>query len=95
MIDKVEQELSELRAAIETDTSSTTEEELGDLLFTVANLSRHLGLDPEQALNKANTKFTKRFNEMENYFRENNRELRDVSDKEMEIVWEKIKKELK
>ena len=95
VIDKVEEELSELRAAIETDTSSTTEEELGDLLFTVANLSRHLGLDPEQALNKANTKFTKRFNEMENYFRENNRELRDVSDKEMEIVWEKIKKELK
>tara|TARA_Y100000588_G_scaffold389769_1_gene493418 strand:+ start:133 stop:957 length:825 start_codon:yes stop_codon:yes gene_type:complete len=94
VIDKVEEELSELRTAIEADKSSEIEEELGDLLFTVANLSRHLGLDPEQALNKANIKFTKRFNELENYFRENQKELRDVSDKDMEIAWEKIKKEL-
>lgn len=62
VIDKVEEELEEVRQA---DTQGHREEEIGDLLFTVVNLSRHLNIDPETALRKANAKFEGRFRMME------------------------------
>ena len=60
--DKLDEEIAELKAA---DTDANREEELGDLLFTVVNLARKLGVDPEEALRKGNDKFNRRFRAME------------------------------
>ena len=61
VVDKIEEEVAELRAAVASEGPARTEEEMGDLLFSIANLARKLGIDPESALRKANEKFTKRF----------------------------------
>ena len=66
VINKVDEELIELKEAIDNKNKLHIEEELGDLLFTIVNLSRHLKLDPEQTLRKSNNKFILRFNIMEN-----------------------------
>lgn len=62
-LDKADEELSELRQAV--NDNSNMEEELGDLLFAVVNVARHLGIDPERALNRASDKFISRFAAME------------------------------
>src|SRR5690606_1886742 len=67
---KVEEELSEVRAAAEAGVKSRVEEEIGDLLFAVANLSRKLQVDPEAALRDANVKFARRFRHVEERARE-------------------------
>ena len=68
------------------------EEELGDLLFAAVNLSRFLKIDPEIALKKANTKFSRRFREMEGLARKNGQEFKDLPREEMETLWEAAKK---
>ena len=67
---KIEEEVAELRETIEQepDNAARAEEEMGDLFFAIANLSRRLGIEPEAALRKANEKFTKRFNQLEANF---------------------------
>ena len=66
LLDKVEEEIAEVRAELtETPDARLVEEEIGDLYFVMTNLSRHLGVDPEQALKKANAKFRRRFAAME------------------------------
>jgi len=67
------------------------EEELGDLLFSVVNVTRHLKQDPEQALRKANEKFEKRFRQVEVLALQNGRFLSDCSISEMEEMWQKVK----
>lgn len=67
------------------------EDELGDLLFSVVNLTRHLKLDPEQALKRANEKFEKRFKQVEVLSLQNGKELSDCSESEMEELWVKVK----
>lgn len=67
------------------------EDELGDLLFSVVNLTRHLNLDPEQALRRANTKFEKRFKQVEVLSLQNGANLSDCSESEMEEMWVKVK----
>ena len=64
---KIEEEVAELRETLEKepDNAARAEEEMGDLFFAIANLSRRLGIEPEAALRKANEKFTKRFNQLE------------------------------
>ncbi|MBI3676175.1 MAG: nucleoside triphosphate pyrophosphohydrolase [Proteobacteria bacterium] len=68
------------------------EEELGDLLFAVANLARHLKIDPEQALRTANAKFARRFKFIENTLATRGRTLADASLDEMEAIWQAAKK---
>ncbi|MGH1485878.1 MAG: nucleoside triphosphate pyrophosphohydrolase [Cellvibrionaceae bacterium] len=63
--EKIAEEIAELKEATESASSVAIEEELGDLLFSVINLSRHLKVEPETALRKANSKFEQRFNKME------------------------------
>jgi len=66
LLDKISEEIAEVRAELtETPDPIKVEEEMGDLLFVLTNLSRHLNVDPEQALRKANAKFRRRFRSME------------------------------
>ncbi len=88
---KVDEELAELREARQRGTAAAVEEELGDLLFAVVNLARHLDIDPEFALREANRKFTARFGELERRFRDRGVELREVSAEEMDAEWQRIK----
>jgi ATP diphosphatase len=90
---KIEEEVEELRETLdqEPENAERAEEEMGDLLFAIANLSRKLGIEPEAALRKANDKFTQRFNQLEENFRNAGRHLEASTLEEMEAEWQKIK----
>jgi MazG family protein len=90
VIAKIEEEVAELRQAVESGSAADrrlAEEEMGDLLFAISNLSRKLGIEPESALRMANDKFTRRFSRMEAALTERGRSLRDCSLEEMEDEW--------
>ena len=95
VIAKIEEEVAELRETLESDPQNTAraEEEMGDLLFAIANLSRKLGIEPEAALRKANDKFTRRFNQLEQHFTASGRSLEASTLEEMEAEWHSIKSE--
>ena len=93
VVEKVEEELRELRGAMAGDDTAAVEEELGDLLFAVANLGRHLGVDPEGALRQANQKFSTRFSEIERRFQARGHSLRDATIDEMEAEWQRVKRD--
>jgi MazG family protein len=88
---KIEEEVAELRAAIEHETRTRAEEEMGDLFFAMANLSRKLGIDPESALRRANEKFSSRFSAMEQHFERQGRSISGSTLEEMEEVWRAVK----
>ncbi len=90
---KLEEELVEFRAAMAGGgvRSAEAEEELGDLFFSLANLARKLGFDPESALRRANDKFQRRFEGMEQRAREKGQELRDVPLNAQEELWGEVK----
>lgn len=92
---KVHEELEEL--AVELDRSprdrDLVEEELGDVLFTVANLSRHLGHDPEAALARANGKFRRRFERVEELLRDEGGRLGRAETSDLERLWQRVKRE--
>ena len=91
VVDKIEEEAHELRAAVRDETRERAEEEMGDLLFSIANLARKLGIEPESALRKANEKFSTRFAALERRFEEQGRSVHDATLEEMEGVWSEIK----
>ena len=93
VVAKIEEEVAELRDTLATAPGNTAraEEEMGDLLFSIANLSRKLGIEPETALRKANDKFTTRFNALEERFEREGRALEGATLEEMEAEWRKIK----
>jgi nucleoside triphosphate diphosphatase len=93
VIAKIEEEVAELKETLEREpaNSARAEEEMGDLLFAISNLSRKLGIEPEAALRKANDKFTKRFNQLERNFADAGRDLGGATLAEMEEEWQKIK----
>lgn len=93
VVAKIEEEVAELRETLSAAPENTmrAEEEMGDLLFSIANLSRKLGIEPEQALRKANEKFTKRFTQLEDNIKASGRDLEGVSLEEMESEWTRIK----
>lgn len=94
LLEKIEEEVRELRQELGADPpgpASAVEEEVGDLLFAVANLSRFLHFDAETCLRRANDKFQRRFRAMEQELMKRGRELKDCSLDEMESVWEEIK----
>ena len=88
-LDKVAEELDEVRRAMQGD--GDPEEELGDLLFAAVNVSRHLKIDAERAMEKACNKFTDRFAQMDQMAREMQKNLSDLSLEEMDALWEKAK----
>jgi ATP diphosphatase len=93
VIEKVEEECRELRTAFEAGDSQATQAELGDLLFSLAQLARKLGADPEAALRAANAKFERRFRRMEAWLAESGREASDVDMLELELLWTRAKQE--
>lgn len=91
ILDKIEEEIGELREEMERGDSDTITDEFGDLLFAVVNLGRHLGVDPEQALVRTNAKFVRRFHSIEKALKDQDRTLEAASLDEMEALWQKAK----
>jgi ATP diphosphatase len=91
VLEKVHEELDELLEAHAEGDQAHIEEELGDLLLAVTNLARHLKVDPEQALRKANQKFTTRFNKLESRLNKSNERWADLSLEQLEARWQSIK----
>lgn len=88
---KVAEELEEVREAMEAEPSDALEEELGDLLFAVVNLTRLTGIHSLQALQRANQKFTGRFEALEVLARERGVELGKASLEELDALWDEVK----
>ena len=91
VVDKADEEIAELRDAIAGGDRAQIEEEIGDLLFTVANAARKLRVDPESALRTANTKFTRRFRAVEQRLEDRGETLHDASPDELEREWQAVK----
>jgi tetrapyrrole methylase family protein/MazG family protein/ATP diphosphatase len=91
VMEKLQEEIRELEGAIHQESTSRVEEEVGDLLFTAANLSRKLGVNPEDALKKALDKFSRRFHELEDRVAQSGRQVSDLTPEELDLIWEKVK----
>ena len=91
VVDKIVEEARELVEARDSLTQAEVEEEFGDLLFVIANLARHLKVDPEAALRAANAKFTRRFNRIEDWLTETGRRPEDSDLAEMDALWNRAK----
>jgi MazG family protein len=98
VVDKIDEELRELREAMReaqeaenAEGRQRVEEEMGDLLFTIANLARKLGLEPEAALRKANEKFTRRFGALEARLAARSRTVQETGLDELEAEWQQVK----
>jgi XTP/dITP diphosphohydrolase len=90
--DKVDEEMAELKETItEQQELSKTEEELGDLMFALVNLSRHLNINPDDALERTNQKFIQRFQFIEEKCREQGKKITDINLLEMELLWQLAK----
>jgi len=94
VFDKIDEEIQELKEEIQSESSTAhIEEEYGDLLFVIANLGRHLGLDAEISLKKANNKFTRRFNGVETKLSNRNKSPKTSNLEEMDNLWNEVKSE--
>jgi MazG family protein len=94
VVDKIQEEVDEIREVVERAgpiDPGRAEEEMGDLLFAIANLSRKLGIEPETALRKANEKFTRRFTAMETRIEGTGRKMREMDLAELEAEWQHVK----
>ena len=89
--DKVIEELNEMRAEVENGDHKKLEEEFGDLLFALVNYSRFVDVNPEDALEKTNLKFKRRFQYLEEHARKDGKALYDMSLAEMDVYWEEAK----
>ncbi|MCU0825811.1 MAG: nucleoside triphosphate pyrophosphohydrolase [Tabrizicola sp.] len=93
VLDKLIEEAREVTEARDTLTHTELTEEIGDLLFVMANLARHLKVDPEAALRAANQKFTRRFQRIEDWLAEQGRSPSDSDLAEMDALWNRAKAE--
>jgi nucleoside triphosphate diphosphatase len=92
-LDKLAEEMDELRREIDADAPpARLTDEIGDVLFSVVNLARHLGVDPEAALRHGNSKFERRFRHVEAGLKTQDRDMSDASLNEMERWWDDAKK---
>jgi MazG family protein len=91
VIEKVEEELGELKSAIKSEDRQSIEDEIGDLLFAVVNLARKSKFDAESALQAATDKFVRRFNLLEDELRSRGQKLGDVDLAELDAIWNEIK----
>jgi nucleoside triphosphate diphosphatase len=94
VVAKMDEEIAELREVVADNAPvdhGRAEEEMGDLLFALANLSRKLGIEPETALRKANDKFTKRFTALERSVSASGRVMNAMTLEELEAEWQRVK----
>jgi len=91
ILDKIEEEVDELRVALREGDKSKVSDELGDLIFAVVNIGRHVKSDPEQALRGTNTKFRRRFNHIETVLDAEGESLEAASLERMEEIWQAAK----
>ncbi|NGM61847.1 nucleoside triphosphate pyrophosphohydrolase [Sphingobacterium sp. SGG-5] len=94
--EKVEEELSEFKNEFDIQDKETinpdrAEQEFGDLLFSLINYARHLGINPENALERTNKKFVRRFTYLEGRAKENNQKIQNMSLAEMDVYWNEAK----
>ena len=89
---KIEEELNELRDEVRTNNQQAIEAEFGDVLFSLINYARFLGVNPENALERTNKKFIKRFQFLEQQAKLKKRTLSDMSLSEMDVIWEEAKR---
>ena len=92
VLDKIEEEIRELREAVH-ESPARAAEELGDMLFSIANLARKLGVEPESALRLANDKFTSRFDRVEARLERQGGSVHDATLDELESAWSNVKAE--
>jgi ATP diphosphatase len=91
VLDKLDEEIQELKAELSGADPTRLTDELGDMLFVLANLARKLKLDPEACLRHANDKFCRRFNAMERDFESEGKSLGELSLEQMEAGWQRVK----
>jgi ATP diphosphatase len=95
VLDKLREEIDELSQAMAAADQAGMQEELGDLLFSVVNLARHLNVDPEEALRGANRKFERRFRFIEQALRDTLRPIEDCSLEALDALWGEAKRQEK
>jgi MazG family protein len=91
VLDKLQEEIEELEEALVNDKSEQILEEVGDLLFTIVNLARKLHIDAEAAVKQTTRKFTKRFQYIEEHYRQKGEDIHAASLEELDAIWEKAK----
>lgn len=91
VIAKLEEEIAELREAMASGEKQAVHDELGDVLFTIANIARKLNVNPEEALQSTNRKFTRRFESMESKVHGSGRNLDQLTLEEMDTLWTQAK----
>ncbi|MGO4571677.1 nucleoside triphosphate pyrophosphohydrolase [Microvirga sp. 2TAF3] len=91
VIDKIHEELDEVKEAAASGSRDRIEDEIGDLLFAATNLARHYGVDPESALRRTNAKFERRFRAIEDTLKQQNKPLEEATLDEMEKLWVEAK----
>lgn len=92
ILDKIEEEIAELREALAEGKPEKVSDELGDLIFALVNIGRHVKADPEDALRGTNTKFRRRFNHIETSLTQNGETLEEASLERMEDLWQAAKR---
>ncbi|MAW94896.1 MULTISPECIES: nucleoside triphosphate pyrophosphohydrolase [unclassified Leeuwenhoekiella] len=92
VFEKLQEELAELQEEVNAQNPEKMEAEFGDVMFSMINYARFLKIDPESALERTNKKFIKRFQYLEAKAKENNKDLRDMTLREMDVFWEEAKK---
>lgn len=89
---KVEEEIQEFKAEEEAGNQDKATEEFGDLMFSLINYARFAGINPEEALEKTNKKFIKRFNYLESESKKEGKQISEMTLEEMDVYWERAKK---
>lgn len=90
--DKVQEELSEFKAEVDVNDREKMEQEFGDLMFSMVNYARFIGINPDDALEKTNKKFVNRFTKMELEINKDQKDLKEMNLDEMNVYWEKAKR---
>ncbi|MHA7864427.1 nucleoside triphosphate pyrophosphohydrolase [Flagellimonas marinaquae] len=92
VFEKLKEELAELQEEVRTQDADKMESEFGDVLFSIVNYARFLKINPENALERTNKKFIKRFQYLEKKAKENGKSMKDMTLAEMDVYWEEAKK---
>jgi MazG family protein len=88
---KVDEEIAEFKTELKGTSIERLEDELGDVLFTITNLARHLKLDPEEALRRTNRKFERRFRAIEDALRQDGRSMNETPLDDLDMLWQAAK----